>query len=156
MSVFIKIDCGYHRAGISPADKRLLPLARLIHAHPNLHFQGVLTHGGHSYDCKGLDAIRQVAEQERSLIVEAAERSVPDGLPVHVVSVGSTPTMVAVEDLSGVTEMRPGNYALFDQTTSRYRDLRYDRYRHLGHHRSYRGLPRPQHATHRCRSPTPL
>ena len=116
MSVFIKIDCGYHRAGISPADKRLIPLARLIHAHPNLHFQGVLTHGGHSYDCKGLDAIRQVAEQERSLIVEAAERLRADGLPVHVVSVGSTPTMVAVEDLSGVTEMRPGNYALFDQT----------------------------------------
>ena len=36
------------------------------------------------------------------------------GLSVDVVSVGSTPTACHADDLSGITEMRPGNYALFD------------------------------------------
>ena len=32
------------------------------------------------------------------------------------VSVGSTPAMVAVKDLTGVTEARPGNYIFYDRT----------------------------------------
>ena len=32
------------------------------------------------------------------------------------VSVGSTPGMTAIDDLDGVTEARPGNYAYFDAT----------------------------------------
>ena len=31
-----------------------------------------------------------------------------------MVSIGSTPTACVVDDLEGVTELRPGNYALFD------------------------------------------
>ncbi len=115
LSVLIKVDCGYHRAGILPDDPKLIALANRIHQDTNLNFQGLLTHGGHSYDCDGLVEMRQVAEQERSMIVSAAERLREVGLPVDTVSVGSTPTMMAVEDLTGVTEMRPGNYALFDQ-----------------------------------------
>jgi D-serine deaminase-like pyridoxal phosphate-dependent protein len=39
-----------------------------------------------------------------------------DGLPVRGISVGSTPAMVAAEDLTGVTEARPGNYIFYDRT----------------------------------------
>jgi D-serine deaminase-like pyridoxal phosphate-dependent protein len=39
-----------------------------------------------------------------------------DGVPVRSVSVGSTPAMAAVRDLTGVTEARPGNYVFYDQT----------------------------------------
>jgi len=36
------------------------------------------------------------------------------GVPVAEVSVGSTPTVRAIDDLAGVTEIRPGNYLFFD------------------------------------------
>jgi D-serine deaminase-like pyridoxal phosphate-dependent protein len=36
------------------------------------------------------------------------------GIPVPTVSVGSTPTMSAVDHLDGVDEARPGNYIFYD------------------------------------------
>ncbi|UCD23487.1 MAG: DSD1 family PLP-dependent enzyme, partial [Gemmatimonadota bacterium] len=48
-------------------------------------------------------------------MVDFAERlRTEGGVDVSRISVGSTPTMTAVKSLHGVTEMRPGNYALFD------------------------------------------
>jgi D-serine deaminase-like pyridoxal phosphate-dependent protein len=60
-------------------------------------------------------AIREVAEQERRVMVEFASRlRTEGGVDVSRISVGSTPAMSFVEHLHGVTEMRPGNYALYD------------------------------------------
>jgi D-serine deaminase-like pyridoxal phosphate-dependent protein len=114
IGVLVKVDCGYHRAGLLPEDPELVALARRIHEAQSLRFMGVLAHGGHSYDCVGVDAIKRVAEEERRETVRAAETLRAAGLPVEVVSVGSTPTASVVEDLTGVTELRPGNYAVFD------------------------------------------
>ena len=49
-------------------------------------------------------------------MVGFAERLRTDGLTVPAVSVGSTPAMAHVDDLTGVDEARPGNYALHDLT----------------------------------------
>jgi D-serine deaminase-like pyridoxal phosphate-dependent protein len=114
VAVFIKIDCGYGRAGVRPDDPIMLDLARRIDGDPWLNLAGVLTHGGHAYDCVDVASIRVVAEEERSMAVQAAELIRESGIEVPVVSVGSTPTCAVVEDLTGVTEIRPGNYALFD------------------------------------------
>jgi D-serine deaminase-like pyridoxal phosphate-dependent protein len=46
--------------------------------------------------------------------VRAAERLRAAGLPCPIVSVGSTPTALSVEDLTGVTEVRAGVYVFFD------------------------------------------
>ena len=116
LSVLIKIDCGYHRAGLRPKDPRLVPLARSLHLHTHLNFEGVLTHAGHSYDCIGEDALKVVAIQERQEILEAARIITDAEIPVRTISVGSTPTMAVVENLKGITEIRPGNYTLFDRT----------------------------------------
>ena len=43
-----------------------------------------------------------------------AERLRSNGIEVPTVSVGSTPAMSTVGDLTGVDEARPGNYALYD------------------------------------------
>jgi D-serine deaminase-like pyridoxal phosphate-dependent protein len=114
ISVCLKVDCGYHRAGVDPTSEAALGLARRLHAAPNLVFAGILAHAGHSYDCVGADAIRAVAEEERAVTVGFAERLRAAGVPVGEVSVGSTPTSMLADDLTGVTEIRPGNYALFD------------------------------------------
>ena len=114
-SVLLKIDCGYGRAGVAPHSPEAFQLAEMLHDAEWVNFRGLLTHGGHSYDCINRDQIRVVAEQERVAVVDFAAALRLRGVDVHEVSVGSTPTMCVAEDLSGVTEIRPGNYVLFDQ-----------------------------------------
>jgi D-serine deaminase-like pyridoxal phosphate-dependent protein len=112
---WIKVDCGYHRAGVDPRGEVGLRLARDLHDSPNLMFDGILTHSGHSYHARGRDMLRAIAEEERSVMVEFSDRLRSDGsVDVSRISVGSTPAMSAVEHLTGVTEARPGNYALYD------------------------------------------
>jgi D-serine deaminase-like pyridoxal phosphate-dependent protein len=114
--VWLKVDCGYHRAGVDPNSDGLVGLAGGIAAAPGLQFAGILTHSGHAYHAFGEAARRAVADQERNVMVAAAGRLRDAGIEVPEVSVGSTPAMTAVQSLFGVSEMRPGNYAFFDYT----------------------------------------
>ncbi|MEQ8763281.1 MAG: alanine racemase [Planctomycetota bacterium] len=115
IATLLKVDCGYHRAGVDPADPASVRLAARIAGAEGLRFEGVLTHGGHSYAAKTLDEIRAVSRQERDEVVGFAQKLRAAGLEVPTVSLGSTPTLcVPAEHLDGVTEVRPGNYAFFD------------------------------------------
>ena len=116
-STWLDVDCGYHRTGVDPEGELAVSLARDIHDSPKLHFDGILTHSGHAYHARGRDAVRRVAEEERAVMVKFAGRLRGEGgLEVSRVSVGSTPAASLVECLDGITEMRPGNYALYDFT----------------------------------------
>ncbi|HKP69139.1 MAG TPA: alanine racemase, partial [Pyrinomonadaceae bacterium] len=112
--VFLKIDCGTHRVGVEPDTPEAIEIPRLLSDSKNLNFAGILTHAGHSYDQKTKDGIIAVAHHERDSMVELAERLRADGVEVPTVSVGSTPTMSLVDNLTGVDEIRPGNYIFFD------------------------------------------
>lgn len=112
--VFVKVDCGYHRAGVEPHRPEARALVERVAASPSLELAGLLTHAGHSYACAGREAIARVAEEERRVIVAFADALRASGIAVPVVSVGSTPTMSVAPELTGVTEIRPGNYVLFD------------------------------------------
>jgi D-serine deaminase-like pyridoxal phosphate-dependent protein len=116
LHVFLKVDCGYHRAGVDPASAYGLAVARELGAERGLVFDGILSHSGHAYRTRGKDDAAAVAEEERAVMTGFAERLRGEGLPVREVSVGSTPAMAAVRDLAGVTEARPGNYAFYDRT----------------------------------------
>lgn len=113
-SVFLNVDCGYHRAGVDPSRLESIELAKKLAESPHIKFRGILTHAGHSYACRNANEIRKVAIQEREVMVAFAERLRVEGVRVPEVSVGSTPTMSLVENLGGVTEARPGNYAFYD------------------------------------------
>ena len=113
--VWLKIDCGYHRAGVDPALPEAESLARRLAEHPLLRFQGLLTHSGQAYAAADRAELAAVAEHERATLVDAAARWRARGVRVPDVSVGSTPAMSAVRDLSGVDEARPGNYVFYDR-----------------------------------------
>ena len=106
----VEIDSGDHRAGVDADSEELLAVARAM----GDKLAGVMTHAGHSYDCRDIAAIKRVAEDERAAVVRAAERLRSKGLRCEVVSVGSTPTMTHAENLNGVTEGRPGVYMFHD------------------------------------------
>jgi len=116
LHVWLKVDCGYHRAGVDPASRYGLEVARELGAERGFTFDGILSHSGHAYRTRDKAEAAQIAEQERQVMVWFAELLRKDGLPVRGVSVGSTPAMAAVKDLTGVTEARPGNYIFYDRT----------------------------------------
>lgn len=108
--VLIELDSGDNRAGIDGSGPALLEIARVL----GRKFSGVMTHAGHSYGCRDVQCIRDVAETERSTVVNAARRLRESGVECRLVSVGSTPTMTHAENLEGVTEARPGVYMFQD------------------------------------------
>ncbi len=112
--VLVEVDTGGHRGGLPSSDAQIVAVGRMLHDAPSVTFAGVLTHAGHSYGCRSVDAIKAVAEQERAGVVAAAEALAEAGIPCPVVSVGSTPTATFADDLTGVTEMRPGVYVFGD------------------------------------------
>ena len=114
ITVLIEIDSDGHRAGVAPADPLLIAIGRRL----GDQLAGVMTHAGASYDCRTLAEFEAMAEQERALTVEAAERLRGAGLPCPIVSVGSTPTLYYVRSLAGVTEVRAGVYAFGDLVQS--------------------------------------
>lgn len=116
MHVLVEVDSGDGRSGVDPASEGALNLARLVRHSPHLAFDGVLTHGGQSYEARSADEAARVAEDERRAVSLLAGRLRADGIEVPTVSVGSTPGMMAAEHLDGVTEARPGNYAYLDAT----------------------------------------
>jgi D-serine deaminase-like pyridoxal phosphate-dependent protein len=111
--VWLKVDCGYHRAGLDPASPATLDLARRLAGSARLRFDGVATHSGHAYHAAGRRRIAEVAEAERRVVADLRERLAAEGIRVAG-SVGSTPAMACVERLDGVTETRPGNYIFYD------------------------------------------
>jgi D-serine deaminase-like pyridoxal phosphate-dependent protein len=115
--VWLDVDCGYHRTGVDPSSDAAVNLARDIHSSPKLNFDGILTHSGHAYHARSRTEVKEIAETERRVMVNCADRLRSEGaVDVSRISVGSTPAMSVVQNLDGVTEARPGNYALYDYT----------------------------------------
>ena len=72
--VWLKADCGYQRAGVDPHAPLVVELAGRLAKSKHLRFDGILTHSGHSYHGRTRAEICGIAEQERSVMVELAER----------------------------------------------------------------------------------
>ena len=111
--VFLKVDCGYHRAGVNPDDPDSVRLVMAIVSSPAVHFQGLLTHAGHSYHAQSVEEIRRVAAEE-SAAVSRFRALLPGELQTTVRSIGSTPTASVVDRFADCDELRPGNYVFYD------------------------------------------
>jgi D-serine deaminase-like pyridoxal phosphate-dependent protein len=109
---FLKVDCGYHRAGVDPNDPDSVRLAMAMASSPAIHFQGLLTHAGHSYHAHDVDEIRRVGAEETAALTRF--RALLEGLGNVTRSIGSTPTASVVEQFTDCDEVRPGNYVFFD------------------------------------------
>lgn len=114
INVLLKVDVGYHRCGIEPHTKEAFEIPQLIADSSNLNFEGILTHAGQSYHANTPEKLLEVAKIERDLMRNLAEELRAKGLEVPTVSIGSTPTFSAIDDLTGITEFRCGNYIFFD------------------------------------------
>lgn len=112
--VLIELDTDSHRSGVDPKSDALLSVAGALHDSGGASLIGVMTHAGESYNCRTHESLLNIAQQERDLTVHAASRLREAGYECPVVSIGSTPTALSVDDLAGVTEVRAGVYVFFD------------------------------------------
>ena len=111
--VMLKVDCGYHRAGVDPESPESVELALHLARSSSIRFGGLLTHAGQSYHANGTSAIAAIAAVERRAVGMLAEALAHEGFKDVVRSVGSTPT-ASVGRFCDVEEVRPGNYIFYD------------------------------------------
>lgn len=110
LRVRVEIDPGNRRTGVG-SPELAAEIARSATA-LGLVVEGVFSHAGHGY--AGPDARAGAAADEIRTLTAAADALAAAGLPVAIVSAGSTPTMV--DAASGrVNEIRAGTYLLGDR-----------------------------------------
>lgn len=106
LSVLIEIDCDGHRSGLTPDDPAILETARALESGAEL--VGVLTHAGGSYGLSEASDRERAAQNEVAAVVRTAQQLREAGFDIRIVSIGSTPTLMACRDATGVTEIRSG------------------------------------------------
>ena len=112
LDVLIKLDVGMHRVGVVADEAEGLALA--IAELPGLRLRGVCIHEGSVYGEADPVRRRSIGRDQVQQLIATADRLRGRGLPVDVVSCGSTPSIADVIDLDGLTEVRPGNYVFYD------------------------------------------
>jgi D-serine deaminase-like pyridoxal phosphate-dependent protein len=113
--VLLEIDSGMHRLGATPASAG--GLAVQIASLAGLELVGLTTHAGHAHDVATQPEIEAIARDEVRALAQAREAVEREGLPVGVVSAGSTITAPYLSAADGITEIRPGTYVLNDYRT---------------------------------------
>ncbi|KAK6541939.1 hypothetical protein TWF694_007712 [Orbilia ellipsospora] len=113
-SVFIKLDGGYHRAGLEPASEALHELLTNALKAKNIHIYGFYAHAGDSYSAKSSkDSIsylklelETVAAGIKALNSAANSLGISSEISAQplVLSIGATPTAHVVSELKSLAE----------------------------------------------------
>jgi D-serine deaminase-like pyridoxal phosphate-dependent protein len=118
VEVLVEVDTGLHRLGRPPGPPTAELVGQVARV-PGVEVVGLFTHAGHAYRARGPAELRHAAEREALDLVETAALCRRHGIALEEVSVGSTPTARTGAFVDGVTEIRPGTYALNDATMMR-------------------------------------
>lgn len=113
LEVMLEVDTGARRGGVDPADAA--DLASYAHALPGIDVRGVYTYEGYTYGAADVAALVELhqAAQDRMAAVAGRVREVLGRSPV--VSMGSTPSLLAEVPLrTEIDEIRPGTYIFLD------------------------------------------
>ncbi|MCB2206807.1 MAG: alanine racemase [Bacteroidetes bacterium] len=112
--IFIKIDTGYHRTGIDAKNlKDMEAILLLIESSEHLHFKGFLVHAGHTYQARSTNEVRDIGTSSIAQL-QTLKSMFADDYPQLITSFGDTPSCSIMEDLSGIDELRPGNFVYYD------------------------------------------
>ena len=112
--VLIEIEVGENRSGVIE-ETDFVKLLDTLRRCPHVPFEGIFSHDGNSYGAADLSALMAISEGAQRRTLRFAELAREHGMPCRTVSYGATPTfMNHVPILPGITELRPGTYALMD------------------------------------------
>lgn len=116
INVFLKIDVGYHRTGIEPANFNSIDnILNKIDTNPYINFIGFLGHAGHTYNCRTKQDIIEIHKKSLDIMNNLKQKYIIQ-FPNLIISLGDTPSCSVAENFSGVNEIRPGNFVFYDLT----------------------------------------
>lgn len=112
--VLIEIEVGENRSGIIE-ESDFIDLLESIRNCSHVRFKGIFSHDGNSYEARDLAELHAIARTAQARTLRFAEIAREYGMACETVSYGATPTLMNdVAILEGITELRPGTYALMD------------------------------------------
>ena len=112
--ILVELDAGFGRCGVAN-ESDALKLAQTVASLQGLSFQGLMFFPGHFGVLPDERAVlRNEVNELLDRCVETFDRA---GLPIKVVSGGSTPTRYESDRFHGVNEVRPGTYIFNDRNT---------------------------------------
>ncbi|WP_405110421.1 alanine racemase [Paenibacillus sp. FSL K6-1217] len=111
--VLVEIDGGLHRGG-RQAGEDALRFALTVQSLPGIRVSGLMGYFGTIYRNTGEAAFIEAAREEATLMMDTAALFREAGLPVDIISTGSSPAALMCRELGGVTEVRAGNYVFWD------------------------------------------
>jgi len=114
VAVLAEVDAGLGRVGVQPGPE-LTDLAKGIQRLPNLVFDGIDFYPGHVKDSgeRGMEQVRKLSELVQCILDDFRR----EGIPVRIVSGGSTPSLFHSHEVGGLNEVRPGTYVYNDVNT---------------------------------------
>jgi D-serine deaminase-like pyridoxal phosphate-dependent protein len=116
VGVYIELECGHGRSGVSPDNTREIALmVNLIQQNELYHFKGFLTHTGQTYDAKSKMEVELIHRKTLKLLTQI-KSFWKENYPEITISYGDTPSCSISEDFWGIDEIRPGNFVFFDLT----------------------------------------
>ena len=102
-TVFVKVDAGTSRAGISPASSQMQDLVRAasdLEQTGSICIQGFYSHAGHSYGGSSPEDAMKMLMHEITTVIEAAKvRTSGSGSSPPTISVGASPTILSVQNI---------------------------------------------------------
>ena len=120
-AAWIKIDAGAGRTGIPwERTEAVAEVLDAIRSSPNLEARGLLTHAGQTYRAGSRAEIEQIYNETRQRLQKIRDALVETQHLASLrdaqlqISVGDTPGCSVADDLSGVDEIRPGNFVFYD------------------------------------------
>ncbi|MCQ6559225.1 alanine racemase [Paenibacillus mendelii] len=113
IELYVDVNTGLNRCGKEPGEETAA-LVKEIAKLPGVEVIGLMTHGGYAYGQTTLEGLRAAARQEAEGLILTKRLLEKAGIEIREISVGSTPTSKFIEELDGVTEIRPGAYVFGD------------------------------------------
>ena len=114
INLYLKIDAGYHRTGISYDNYPLIDtILEKINQSKNLNFAGFLTHSGNTYGCLGIEEVNNIHLVNKNRFIQLKKRYITE-YPGLILTYGDTPSASVADDFDGIDELRPGNFVCYD------------------------------------------
>ncbi len=113
LNVMMDVDPGGRRTGIPPGE-RAIKLAEQIVKLPNLKLRGIHGYSGPSAHVNTFEARRCHSTKVMTPVLETFQQLKKMGLPVEIMSGGSTGTYNIDCELQGMTELQTGSYVFMD------------------------------------------
>ncbi len=113
VGILVEIDIGMGRCGVGPG-RPALDLACAVQQMPGLRFEGIQAYEGHVVYVSDFERRAELVRQAMAHAIETRELLEDRGVPVAIVSGGSSSTYQITGQMAGIDEIQAGTYATMD------------------------------------------